>query len=298
MLCAVVIVIAFGVNQKINLDRSRTYEVSDNVYSILKMITKAEINGNQLEISGWAFDKEIYNESSTCEVILQDKETGEALWPKMVEEPKVIEIVDGYTEGRDYSGASFEGSLKINKLDESSVYEILIRYTTDFIDENGNEQKYVKTITTDRFLYQGQMSEYNPKMFIVPEVVGTDLEKVIQEGTLCYFSQDGMYIYKHNNSIYYIADLNFPFAENSLTEIPLHIFPVDKEKLSSEFKDAGFENRDIMFENYELSGQFGKYRVAVRELPEDYAIAYIKTGLFSSVDSAWVWKKIIYMADK
>lgn len=296
-ICVVAIVIAFVVNTKTNMERLHAYTVSEPVYTILKEVTSIGEENGSLTLTGWGFDTNIYNENSRCELILQDTETGEALWPKMEKNPAPVQIAERYTDGEDYSGASFEGSLKKNKMDPDSVYEILIRYTTDYVDENGTGQQYVRTVTTDEFLYQGQMTEYNPKTFVAPEISGTELEKAIKEGKFCYLSEDGMYIYEYNNVIYYIADSKFKFSENGLTELPLHIFPVNKKALDEKYADAGFENRDIMFENYEISGDFGEYRVAVRELPNNYAIAYIATGLYDSEENKWVWRKVVSMVN-
>ncbi|MFW5632102.1 MAG: hypothetical protein ACOCMZ_03025, partial [Acetivibrio ethanolgignens] len=182
VICTVIIAVAFGINRKINIDRSHVYTLSDTVYTLLKEVTAVKKEGNTLYLSGWGFDTNYYDENSTCELILQDTETGETLWPKMAKNPETVQIADRYTNGSDYSGAGFEGNLKENKLKEDSVYEILLRYTSNYTDENGTEQQYVRTVTTDEFYYQGEITEYNPKTFVAPEISGTELEKVIKNG--------------------------------------------------------------------------------------------------------------------
>ena len=297
VICALIVGITFTVNTRINTERSHIYTVSDPIYTVLKEVTSVKKENGSVVFTGWGFDTNYYDEESTCELILQDTETGEAFWPKMAKNPEPVQIADRYTDGGDYSDAGFEGSLKENKLEENSAYEILLRYTSNYTDEAGMEQQYVRTVTTDEFFYQGEMTEYNPKTFVALEIAGTELEKVIKNGKFHYFSEDGMYIYEYNNAIYYIADSRFKFAENGLTELPLHIFPVNKAMLDEKYADAGFENRDIMFENYEISGDFGEYRVAVRELPDNYAIAYIVTGLYDSKENKWIWRKVISMVN-
>lgn len=296
VIIAVAVVVSNVVNTAIQRKNDKDYVVSNDLYSMLKDISLTKVDST-LIIQGWAFDTNIYNGSSSCELILQDTETGEALWPKMTENLEVLETIERYTDGEDYSRDCFAGSIKSRRLGEDRVYEVLVRYTADYIDESGNENRYARTVSTDEYIYQGELTAYNPKLFSKPDVTGTDLEAVIQDGNACYFSEEGLYIYKYDNSIYYIAGPEFPFAESGLTEIPLHIYAIAIEKLPEKSQQYGFENMDIIFERYELTGQFGNYRVAVRELPTDYAVTYIRTGFYSTINQKWVWE-MISMTDK
>ena len=289
VICAVAIGIAFGVNQKINLDRSRIYSVSNGVYSILKMITKAEVNGNQLELQGWAFDTEIYNESSNCELILQDTETGEALWVKMDKNPAVVEIAERYTDGGDYSGARFGGNIKTSTLNEESVYEILVRYTTDYVDENGIEQQYVRTVSTDEFLYQGQMTEYNPKTFVAPEIAGTELEKELEGARLFHWFEEGMWVYYSDTHIYYIARKES--IDDSLNLwLPCFWYVRDKDELPEDRKEYGFGLSTFPI-TLNVLPEITKedYKVWITDIPSASS-TFIETGLYDANAKQWLYK--------
>ena len=286
VICSAVIISAFLFNQKVNLDRSHVYSVSNGVYSILKMITKAEVNGNQLELQGWAFDTEIYNESSNCELILQDTETGEPLWVKMDKNPEVVEIAERYTDGEDYSGACFGGSIKASQLNKESVYEILIRYTTDYVDENGNEQQYVRTVSTDEFVYQGQMTEYNPKTFTAPEIAGTELEKELEGARLFHWFEEGMWVYYSDTHVYYITKKES--IDDSLNLwLPCFWYVRNEEELPEDRKEYGtglftypIIRNEAVFENV------SEYRIWCAELPSSEIIG-LSTGLYDNDVKQW-----------
>ena len=281
VICSAVIISAFLFNQKVNLDRSHVYSVSNGVYSILKMITKAEVNGNQLELQGWAFDTEIYNESSNCELILQDTETGEPLWVKMDKNPEVVEIAERYTDGEDYSGACFGGSIKASQLNKESVYEILIRYTTDYVDENGNEQQYVRTVSTDEFVYQGQMTEYNPKTFTAPEIAGTELEKELEGARLFHWFEEGMWVYYTEENVYYILEKELASKSEPFI-FPLNWEVRDVTDLPEVNQQYGFGNRTFqMYENKVRYEGVEGYEVWCSEKIPKMAV-YVSTGIYST----------------
>lgn len=280
-ICAVAIVIAFAINTKTNTERSHVYTVSESVYTIIKEVTSISEENGSLTLTGWGFDTNIYNEGSKCELILQDTETGEALWPKMEKNPAPVQIAERYTDGEDYSGASFEGSLKKNKMDPDSVYEILIRYTTDYVDENGTEQQYVRTVTTDEFLYQGEMTEYNPKTFVAPEIAGTELEKELEGARLFHWFEEGMWVYYTKESLYYIAE-----KEIIDETIPLWLscfwYVRNTEDLPEEKKKekVGILTYPIT-QNEKMYEDISAYRIWSVKLPSKYII-HLKTVLYDN----------------
>ena len=287
--CAVIFMIAFGINQKINLDRSRIYSVSEGIYTLLKGVTKAEINDGQLKIAGWGFDTEIYNESSYCELILQNTETGEALWPKMEKNSEVVEIAERYTDGGDYSRASFKGSLESSELGTDSVYEILIRYTTDYVDENGNEQQYVRTVSTDEFFHQGEITEYNPKTFIAPEIVGTALEKELDEARLFHYFAEGMWVYYDEANLYYVArSENIDSSKNLWLPCFWYVrnvedLPEDRREYESGLLSYPITANEVTYAN--LVG----YRVWKVKLPSEN-INMLATGLYDNDIKEWLYE--------
>ncbi|MFW5672235.1 MAG: hypothetical protein ACOCM8_08100 [Acetivibrio ethanolgignens] len=284
-ICVVAIVIAFVVNTKTNMERLHAYTVSEPVYTILKEVTSISEENESLTLTGWGFDTNIYNENSRCELILQDTETGEALWPKMEKNPAPVQIAERYTDGEDYSGASFEGSLKKNKMDPDSVYEILIRYTTDYVDENGTGQQYVRTVTTDEFLYQGQMTEYNPKTFVAPEIAGTELEKELEEARLFHYFEEGLWIYYDMPRVYYVAEKSYIDSTKPLW------FPCFwQEKNVVEQEEQVLGKGLVTFpitQNERLYETIDDYRIWCSEMPSEKVIQ-IMTGLYLTGEEKWL----------
>ena len=73
-------------------------------------------------------------------------------------------------------------------------------------------------------------------------------------------------------------DVTFPFY--------LHVYPADPAVLPEYEREAGFANRDFVFQDHRLVGLDDRC-VAVRNLP-DYEIASIHTGQYSPDDGV-VW---------
>lgn len=287
-ICVLIAGMAFGFNRKINIDRSHIYTVSEGVTTLLKDVElKAEETG-KLTFTGWGFDINYYDENSTCELILQDTETGEALWPKMEKKPESVEIADRYTDGEDYSKAGFVGSIKEGKLKKDSVYEILLRYTSSYTDEAGAEQKYVRTVTTDEFFYQGELTEYNPKTFVAPEIAGTELEKELEGARLFHYFPEGMWVYYDETNLYYVLDKGY-FNDRKNNEIVVQWLFADVEKLPEERREYGFGNAGFILQNkLDTAILTEQYEMLKVELPARGEM-YFQTGVY---DNGWVLKSI------
>ena len=287
-ICAAAITIAFTINTKINAERAHTYTLSEPVYTILKEVTSVSEENENFTLTGWGFDTNIYNENSRCELILQDTETGEALWPKMEENPAPVQIAERYTDDEDYLGASFEGSLKKNKMDPDSVYEILIRYTTDYVDENGTEQQYVRTVTTDEFFYQGEMIEYNPKTFVAPEIARTELEKELEEARLFHYFPEGMWIYYTGENLFYIAEKN-AIDESMELWLPCFWYVRNTEDLPEEKKEGKMDLLTYpITQNEKIYEDISSYRVWNVKLPSKH-ITHLMTGLYDNgTEKKWL----------
>ncbi len=286
--CVIAIGIAFSINKNINLKRSHIYTVEKLNQTILRNVIEARTEGDMLVFSGWGFDVNYYNENSGCELILQDTETGEALWPKMKKNSEPVQIAERYTDGKDYSGAGFEGSLKIEQLKEDDVYEILLRYTSEYENGDGKKQKYVKTVTTDEFYYQGEMIEYNPKTFQALEISGSKLEKELEGTKLFHYFPEGTWVYYDEKNIYYIIEKeNLEWDRNPIC--PVHWFVKNKNNLPEGKQECDFGNSDFCLKDRLISGlENSKYIVARIETPSQY-ITYFTTGLYYN-DAGWSYQ--------
>ncbi len=289
-ICILIAVVAFGINWKIEADRSRTYVVSESTHTLLKEVTEARIEGNAFVLSGWGFDTNYYNKESSSELILQDTETGETLWPKMQKNQEPVLIAEKYTNGEDYSTAGFTGTLESNALKGGNVYEILLRYTSAYIDENGREQFYIRTVTTDKFIYENKIIEYNPKTFTGLEIMGTELEKELEGAELFHYFPEGMWIYCKGRKLYYVVKSSV-IGERTDSLCPMHCYIRNVQDVPEEGQKYGFRNSDFNFDLQSVSftGIEG-YKVAVVDLMSDQ-ITYLRTGLYYT-DSGWVLQKM------
>ena len=276
VICAVVIGIAFGVNQKINLDRSRVYSVSNA--NVLEKITDFEVVNGKYIFKGWAFDPENYSENVKCELILHDVAIGEDIWTKMLQNPEIQVIEDRYADGADYSAGSYKAEVSERKVDPEQVYEILLRYTTEIPVTEETElvekkQEYVVTIRTNEFLHNGEVTEYNPKTFVAPEIAGTVLEKELEGARLFHYFEEGMWVYVNKGKMYYILDsIKFPVENYPNGYMAVNWFATNLDKIPEDYQQYGGGNADFDFMAYHVTDlDVGNYKVAVRDIPSQYA---------------------------
>lgn len=282
-ICVLVAGTAFGINQKINIDRSHIYTVLEGVTTLLKDVDlKAEKRG-KLTFTGWGFDTNYYDENSTCELILQDTETGEAVWPKMERKLELVEIPEYYTDGEDYSAAGFAGNIKEDKLKEDGVYEILLRYTNE-----ARMEQYVRTVTTNKFLYQGKLTDYNPKTFVIPDIAGTELQKELEGARLFHYFPEGMWVYYDETQLYYVIEKEaLEWERNPICPVHWNVRNIDD--LPEARKEYGFGNSDFYIKD-RLDGRLESvgYVTARIEIPSKH-ITYFTTGLYYD-DEGWSYR--------
>ena len=113
----------------------------------------------------------------------------------------------------------------------------------------------------------------------------------VKNGTLLVCRPDmHIWIFQYDGSLYWVADEGFHFEDDGLTYIQYHLWTTQLEKLPPGrlAQNYYWNNLSGYFEKYELSGDFGKYRVMCCELPTEYSITSILTGYFKNGE--WVWE--------
>lgn len=165
---------------------------------------------------------------------------------------------------------------------KEKTYEVLLK-----------EKKMLSnSIETGLFVKNGQLVRYNPDTFRVPDVVGTELEKIVTDGYLMAYRPDfDVWVYQYEWRLYWIAGPNFFFEENNSTYIQLQMETTQVDRLPEERLMNGWNWSNIgdRFEKHEIIGGLGErgYRVSVRDIPVEYATYHIWTGYY---DVAWVWR--------
>lgn len=286
--CVAVLAAAFGINRKINIDRSHIYTVSSGT-TVLEKLTEFKVKKGNYIFGGWGFDPKNYSENTKCELILQDTETKEALWPAMSKKPGGQEIEERYADGGDYSAGSFAGKISESKVDKDKVYEILLRYTSETKNEAGEVLPYIVTVTTNDFLYQGAVTEYNPKTFAAPEIAGTLLEKELEGARLFHYFEEGMWVYVKDGKMYYIAADDYCIERYGGGEMGVSWKATKIERIPEDYQQYQAGNADFWFVNcYAEELAVPGYKTVIREIPSEYA-STVNIGLYDRVNKIWVF---------
>ena len=112
----------------------------------------------------------------------------------------------------------------------------------------------------------------------------------VKNGTLLVCRPDmHIWIFQYNGSLYWVADEGFHFEDDGLTYIQYHLWTTQTEKLPPGrlARNYFWNNLSGYFEKYEISGDFGKYRVMRCELSTEYSVISILTGYYKN--ETWVW---------
>ena len=232
----------------------------------------AENRDGTLLLTGVAFR---YNHPEwTGTVVLQSTETGEqiTLETEQTERPEVNAY---FLCKNDYTMSGFRAS---GQADPGEEYEIMVRFPLSGLLGTGTY------LTGDRIHYAPD------REFREPEAEGTELEEIIRKGTLRAFRPDyHCWVYQMDNYLYWITEPGFHFEEDGTTYIQYHLWTTQKEKLPEKrLKNNWFwDNIGGYFEQFEVEGDFGEYRVSIRKIPEEYAITAILTGYYKN--KKWVW---------
>lgn len=290
VICAVIMAVAFGINRKIDIDRSHVYTLSAGT-GVLEKLTEFKIENGKYFFEGWGFDPKNYSENTKCELILQDIETGDALWPTMDKTPEKQEIEERYADGGDYSAGSFAGKISEGKIDKEKVYEILLRYTSETENEIGEVLPYIVTVTTNDFLYQGEVTEYNPKTFVAPQIAGTALEKELEGARLFHYFEEGMWVYVKDGKMYYVLDDEaFPLEKYPDSCMGVNWSATNLERIPEDYQKYGGGNADFDFMGgYSQELSFDNYKVSVREIPSEYT-TILSVGFYDRVSSSWIFR--------
>ena len=180
----------------------------------------------------------------------------------------------------DYSKTGFSAS--VWNADPKEEYEIIMKINP-FV-----------TGTTGVYVTGTDIHYARKQDFIPPDVVGTDLETIVNNGYLRVYRPDyTCYVYQYKGYLYWIVDKGFLFEEDGTTYIQYHLWTTQIEKLPQKrLKNKWYyDNIGGYFEKYEITGSIncGRYRVSKRKLPTEYAVTSITTGYYKN--RKWVWKE-------
>ena len=235
-----------------------------------------ESTGKGVTLDGFAL---LYDHpGQKYDLLLRNTETGKRI--KLdTEQTQRPNVNDYFRCDHDYTGSGFRASGRA----EDAENEILIRWPWSVALSTG--------------VYIGADGiHYSPNaFFIAPEIEGAPgLKEIVEEGTLRVYRPDyHCWVYQVGNSLYWIVDQDFDFEDDGTTYIQYQLYTTQKDKLPQRRIDNGWfwDNIGGCFEDYEVKGNFGEYRVMKRELPKEYSITSIVTGYYK--DGEWIWKNYV-----
>ena len=217
VLSAIVIIGFFVLNRIIDKNQFHKYSLTEDI-NIINSIENINIGKDNITIDGYAFMLETDSSKASISLFLLDVAKGEEIWLD-VEQIARADVQSYFLSEYNYEQSGFHASLKDKKLKEDVCYEVIINL--DYTDNSPN--KIRKTVSSNRFLLNGQLYDYNPIEFDKPDLdINSELlRKVFTEGKLCFYQKDaGMYIYQYDRKLYWIATSDFEFNANGQTCIP------------------------------------------------------------------------------
>ena len=238
-------------------------------------VDEASVDGGELTLSGFAF--RYAGQPSSLTLALRPTEGGKEVKLETACGLPRPDVSDYFRGDRDYADTGF---LAKGTVDTDREYEIMIRWL------------WSAPLATGVFV-TGDDVHYAPSAsFEEPVTEGApDLAEIVRNGTLRVYRPDRCcWVYQIGGSLYWIADRDFAFEADGTTYIQYHLWTTQFANLPAKrlAHNNFWDNIGGHFEKYELSGNFGPYRVMKRDLPTAYSITSILTGYYKS--GRWIWR--------
>ncbi len=302
-LIILIVVFFFIINDIIDGKNKSSFRHIGNSNEFAYQVEDVRIENQQLIVEGWFFElKSVQNvpkdieEKKNLGIILYDLNTEEISNVEgpsrkvkgmafSVERKKRLDINDYFKCEYDYSDCGFIAKLDVSGLDiEKGQYQIVFKP-----DEYG-----IDGIQTDAFIENGKLSFVNPKEKFHLEIGDTELEDIISNG-YCIMTCPEYHIcvYQYEKKLYWIVEEGFEFEESGKTAIQYQLDTTQFDKLPEKSRLSGqyYGNNSFVFEEYEITNSIncGQYRVAVVDIPQEYAVTRFVTGARSN--GKWIWIK-------
>ena len=244
-----------------------TVEADSTVRNYCFQVDSLFHSGGVLAINGFCFRYE-YPSSDYTLLLRTENGTQIELDKETVTRPDVNEY---FSCEYDYTASGFRAIGSV----EEGEYEILIKWPWSIALSTG--------------VFVGPSIHYVPeKEFIAPAIEA----EFVENGILRVYQPDvHCWVYQYQGSLYWIANKDFYFEDDGSTIIQYQLWTTQTEKLPQHRRDNNWlwDNISGNFEDYEIRGDFGPYRVMKRKLPTEYSISSIETGYFK--DGKWIWRE-------
>lgn len=254
----------------------RILDIRGNDFSWMCQVDSVDVQGKKCVLKGFAFKLNTDAKSEAFEIVLQDIETEEKLFLKM-EYNNREDVNEYFACNYDYVESGFIASIDTKKVNGRN-YEVLLRVA--------DERDAYRTGT---YLSDGKLMYVNPLEYRTLEVNGTDLEDIINRGIVRVYRPDyGMYVFQYDNALYWIAEPEYELVEgDTYVQYQLDTTQIDRLPEMHLENEWYWYKIEFGISEYEMKGKdTGKYRVAKKELPKEYLIRKMWTGIY--IDR-WIW---------
>lgn len=231
-------------------------------------IKEVVIDDNELVLTGFAFQYDQPDRKYT--LVLRSLEDGQKVNMALCR-VECKEASDYFDVSPTNIGFKADGFI-----DPANEYEVMIKWP------------WAVSISTGVYVSSSGIHYMPEKAFESPEL-NTEF---VNNGVLrLYRPEQHCWIYQYENTLYWIADQGFYFEDDSSTYIQYQLHTTQPQKLPQDRLDHNWlwDNIGGNFEDYELHGEFGSYRIMKREIPTTYPVTAIVTGYYKN--GAWTWKE-------
>lgn len=227
-----------------------------------------EITDDTVTLNGTAVRYD--HEEEQPEIILRSTDTGKRV--------KLSTVASRETS--DYLGLDVNSFSASGKITNTSEFEVMIRWP------------WTMTLSTGAFISGSDIHYYQLEDLVEPNVSNApELRDIVENGILRVYRPDfHCWVYQKDWSLYWIVDQDFDFEDDGSTYIQYQLWTTQMDKLPEKRLENNWlwDNIGGYFEDYELEGNFGPYRVMKRDIPTAYPVTAIETGYYKK--GAWIWK--------
>ena len=232
-------------------------------------IDEAFVHDGKVELNGFAFRYEY--PTGAPKLLLHSTDNGEQIMLNIEYGLVRPDVNEYFLCDRDYTNVGFTASGEVR----DGEYEVLIQWP------------WTLPLSTGVFISSAGVRYFPEENFTAPgidaEFIATGIPRVYRPDCHCW-------VYQYHNDLYWIVDRDFTFEEDNTTYIQYQMWTTQIQNLPEKrlAHNNLWDNIGGYFEDYEIQGDFGDYRVMKREIPTAYSVISIVTGYYKNGE--WIWK--------
>ena len=249
-------------------------------YNIAVEIESVNVQDNKVTINGWIVDADSKNHG--VNVVLREIKSNTIISSKadMYDRQDIKEY---YGVSDKIGKCGFKANFKTKKINSDKVYEILVSTQGIGVNKEGDVKKN-KRVTTQQYLYDGKIYNYNPLEYYVPEISNKEFCDAIEYGEVCVFDKDKTaWIYEYDRTLYMIVHNDVIGDIDQQPKVPVFIYTLKK--------DEGIGRKDFGVTQEHLKCRDGEYVLMSIDFKDvNYPITYVRTGIYSGIGDSEQWK--------